>query len=90
MTNHHTKLKNPWAFSSLVIDQTRFVYGRTDGQQMDTMTNMYKAINPLFFEGGHNKTRGTANMGKAHIFLIYLQKSLFLGIGHFKGQIWIT
>ena len=26
MTNHHTKLEDPWAMSSLVIDQTRFVY----------------------------------------------------------------
>ena len=44
MTNHHTKLEDPWAISSLVIDQTRFVYGPT---------NMCKAMYPLFFEGGH-------------------------------------
>ena len=27
MTNHHTKVENPWAMSSLVIDRTRFAYG---------------------------------------------------------------
>ena len=31
LTNHHIKLEDPWAMSSLVIDQTRFVYGWTDG-----------------------------------------------------------
>ena len=30
MTDHHTKLEDPWAISSLVIDWTRFVYGTTD------------------------------------------------------------
>ena len=30
MTNHHTKLEDPWAMSFLVIDWTRFVYGPTD------------------------------------------------------------
>ena len=30
MTNPRTKLEDPWATSSLVIDQTRFVYGPTD------------------------------------------------------------
>ena len=30
MTNNQTKLEDPWAVSSLVIDQTRFVYGPTD------------------------------------------------------------
>ena len=29
MTNHHTKLEEPLAISSLVIDRTRFVYGPT-------------------------------------------------------------
>ena len=29
MTNHHTKLEDPWAISSLVIDRTRFIYGPT-------------------------------------------------------------
>ena len=45
MTNHHTKLDDPWAISSLVIDWMRFVYGPTI---------MCKAIYPLF-KGGHNK-----------------------------------
>ena len=41
MTNdHHIKLENPWAMSSLVIDKTRFVYGptarRTDRQYTPT------------------------------------------------------
>ena len=31
MTNHHTKLEDPWAMRSLVIDRTRFVYGPTNG-----------------------------------------------------------
>ena len=48
LTNQHTKLEDPWAVSSLVIDQTKFVYGLTDGQ-----TNMCKAIYALFFERGH-------------------------------------
>ena len=30
MTNHHTKLEDHWAMSSLVIDWIRFVYGPTD------------------------------------------------------------
>ena len=30
MTNHHTKLEDPWSMSSLVIDQKRVVYGQTD------------------------------------------------------------
>ena len=30
MTNHRTKLEDPWAMSSLIIDQTRFVYGPKD------------------------------------------------------------
>ena len=29
---HNTKLEDPWAMSSLVIDRTSFVYGPTDGQ----------------------------------------------------------
>ena len=37
MTNHHTKLEDPWAMSSLLIDQTRFVYGWTD-QRTDWLT----------------------------------------------------
>ena len=49
MTNHNTKLEDPWAMSTLVIDRTRFVYWLTDGQ-----TNICKAIYILFFKGGHN------------------------------------
>ena len=30
MTNHHTKLEDPWAMNSLFIDRTRFVYECTD------------------------------------------------------------
>ena len=45
MTNYHTKLEDPWAMSSQVIDWTRFVCGPTD---------MCKAIHHLFFEGGHS------------------------------------
>ena len=30
MTSHHTKLEDPWAISSLVIDRTNFFYGPTD------------------------------------------------------------
>ena len=30
MTNHRTKLEEPWAICSLVIDRTKFVYGPTD------------------------------------------------------------
>ena len=37
--------------SSLVIDQTRFVYGPTD-LPTDGPTDMCKAIYPYFFEGG--------------------------------------
>ena len=48
MTNHHTKLEDPWAMSYLVIDQTRFVYGPTDQP-----TEMCKTIYPHFFEGRH-------------------------------------
>ena len=29
-TNHHTKVEDAWAMSSLVIDRTKFVYGQTD------------------------------------------------------------
>ena len=32
MKNNHTKLNDPWAISSLVIDQTRYVYGPTNGR----------------------------------------------------------
>ena len=32
MTKHHTKLEDPRAMSSVVIDRTRFVYGPTDRQ----------------------------------------------------------
>ena len=46
MTNQHSKLENPWAMSSLVIDLTRFVYGLTDGP------TFAKQIYPLFFKGG--------------------------------------
>ena len=37
---------------SLVIDWTRFVYGRTDRP-----TDMCKALYSSFFEGGHNKIK---------------------------------
>ena len=30
MTNHHTKLEDPWTMSSLVIDRTMFVNGPTN------------------------------------------------------------
>ena len=43
MTNHHTKLEDPWGMSSLVIDWTRFVYGPTCAKQ----------YTPLFFEEEH-------------------------------------
>ena len=51
MTNHHTKLEDPWAMSSLVIDRTRFVYGltyRPTNQGID----MCKAIYPSSLKGG--------------------------------------
>ena len=54
MTNHHTKLEDPWAMSSLVIDRTRFVYIPTD-RLTYRWTDMCKAIYLHFFEGGHNK-----------------------------------
>ena len=46
MTNHHTKLEDPWAINSVDIDRTRFVYGPT---------NIYNTIYSLFSEGEHNK-----------------------------------
>ena len=49
MTNHHTKLEDPWAMSFLVIDQTRFVYRRMEGPT----DWQVQAIYPFFFEGGH-------------------------------------
>ena len=45
MTNHHTKLEDPLAMSSLVIDRKSFVYGPTDGP-----IDMCKTIYPLFIE----------------------------------------
>ena len=47
MTNNHTKLEDPWAMSSLVIDRTRFVYRRTD---QPTCAKQYK----LSSSKGHN------------------------------------
>ena len=64
MTNHHTKLEDPWAMSFLVIDQTRFVYRRTD-LPTDGLTDMCKAIYPHFFKGEHKK-------------LLYLSLQIFL------------
>ena len=58
MTNHHTMSEDPWAMRSLVIDWTRFVYRLTD---------MGKAIYPLFFKGGHNnKTGQTSDLVQGH------------------------
>ena len=54
MTNHHIKLEDSQSMSSLVIDQTRFVYGPTERPTI-RRTDMCKSIYPLFLEGGHNK-----------------------------------
>ena len=62
LTNHPTKLEDPWAMSFLVIDRIWFVYGPTDRP-----TKMCKAGYPHFFEAGHNK----CNILYAHI--IYYQ-----------------
>ena len=53
MTNHHTKLEDPWAMSSLVIDWTRFVYGPTDGPTDGWLDrrHMQSNIPPLFRRG---------------------------------------
>ena len=50
MTNHHTKLEDPWAMSSLVIDRTRFVYGPT---KRPTDWHVQSNISPLL-RRGHN------------------------------------
>ena len=41
MTNHHTKLEDPWVISFLVINRTRFVYGDepTCAKQYNTHTS---------------------------------------------------
>ena len=55
MTNHHTKLKDHWAMSSLV--KTRFVYGATD-RPTDEPTRE-KHYTPLLRRGYNNISRRT-------------------------------
>ena len=62
MTNHQTKLQDPWAMSSLVIERTRFVYGPTDRP-----TDMCKAIYPRFFEGEHNNKLHERNRDSVYL-----------------------
>ena len=64
MTNHNTKLEDPWAMNSLVIDQTRFVYGPAfaklytpssskGGIIMLSYLDLYKISNNEGIEQGH-------------------------------------
>ena len=76
MTNHHTKLKDPLAMSSLVIDQTRFVYGPTD--QRTYRPTCAKQYNPTPSKGGINikPLTNTAGELKTESCIIYFY---FLG-----------
>ena len=46
MTNHHTKLEDPWAMSSLVIDRTGLYTDRPTDQHVQSN------IPPLLRKGG--------------------------------------
>ena len=48
MTNHHTKLKDPWDMSFLVIERTRFVYRPTYRR---TDRHVQRNISPLLRRG---------------------------------------
>ena len=64
--NHHTKLEDPWAMSSLVIDQAKFVYGPTD---RPTDRHVQSNIPPLL-RRGHNNDRGSLFYG-GHITTLH-------------------
>ena len=53
MTNHNTKLEDPWPISSLVTDWARYAYGPTDWptyRPTYRRTDICKVIYPHFFE----------------------------------------
>ena len=81
MTNHHTKIENPWALSSLVIDQTRFVYGPTDWPKGGR--TCAKQYTPTSSEGGHNKV-GTHSIQEE---IQLLRETLFHSLRYFTDNI---
>ena len=78
MTNHHTKLEEPWAMSSLVSDRTRFVYGWTDRPtylQRPTDRHVKNNIPPLL-RRGHNKGDTTVSQQTCNTYSHILMKSI--------------
>ena len=57
MTNHNTKLEDPWTMSSLLIDRTRFVYGPTNinSAKLASKGGIIKWFYEIFLIIGHDQ-----------------------------------
>ena len=53
MTNHHIKLEDPWAMSSILNDRTKFsVYGPSDLPTNQPTCGRAKQYTPTYSKGG--------------------------------------